>query len=234
MLFVFGKKAKKLRLNKISELIHNSAEYPDCNSASVSVYFQSIIDKPGNEYEVVPNSDFYITRTATRSNQSNYYINNKKSNFTEVTNLLKGKGIDLDNNRFLILQGEVEQISLMKPKAQNENEEGLLEYLEDIIGSNQYLGAIEEGQKQLDELTNRRNERVDRVKLAEKERDNLESAKIEAEAYLQKELEYIELDYKINQKFKYNSEKELDKKRSKQAALSERYDSIIVYFTYYN
>ena len=27
------------------------------------------------------------------------------------------KGIDLEHNRFLILQGEVEQISLMKPKA---------------------------------------------------------------------------------------------------------------------
>jgi structural maintenance of chromosome 4 len=29
------------------------------------------------------------------------------------------KGIDLDHNRFLILQGEVEQISLMKPKGSN-------------------------------------------------------------------------------------------------------------------
>jgi hypothetical protein len=27
------------------------------------------------------------------------------------------------------IQGEVEQISLMKPKAENENEEGMLEYL---------------------------------------------------------------------------------------------------------
>ena len=49
--------------------------------------------------------------------------------------LLKGKGIDLVHNRFLILQGEVEQISQMKPKAENPNEEGMLEYLEDIIGS---------------------------------------------------------------------------------------------------
>lgn len=36
----------------------------------------------------------------------------------QVTTLLKARGIDLDNNRFLILQGEVEQISMMKPKAQ--------------------------------------------------------------------------------------------------------------------
>ncbi len=53
---------------------------------------------------MVPNSSFVISRTAHRSNKSDYYINDRKSNFTEVTDLLKGKGIDLDNNRFLILQ----------------------------------------------------------------------------------------------------------------------------------
>jgi hypothetical protein len=31
-------------------------------------------------------------------------VNGRKSNFTEVTELLKAKGVDLDNNRFLILQ----------------------------------------------------------------------------------------------------------------------------------
>ena len=34
-----------------------------------------------------------------------------------------------------MLQGEVEQISMMKPKGQTEHDTGLLEYLEDIIGT---------------------------------------------------------------------------------------------------
>lgn len=55
-------------------------------------------------YEAVPGSDFVITRAAFRDNSSKYYINNRASNFTEVTKKLKGKGVDLDNNRFLILQ----------------------------------------------------------------------------------------------------------------------------------
>lgn len=176
----------------------------------------------------MPNSEFIIRRTVTKSNASNYYINNKTSNFNEVTKLLKGKGIDLDNNRFLILQGEVEQISLMKPKAVNENEEGLLEYLEDIIGSNQFLPAIEESSKELEQLTVSRNERIDRVKVSEKERDNLEGAKIEAEAYLEKELELMTLEYKLNQKFKYNAVKEIEKKQSKQTTLNERYENVTV------
>lgn len=45
-------------------------------------------------------------------------------------------------------QGEVEQISLMKPKAQGPHDEGFLEYLEDIIGTNQYVEKIEEAYKQ--------------------------------------------------------------------------------------
>ena len=45
-------------------------------------------------------------------------------------------------------QGEVEQISLMKPKAQRPHDEGFLEYLEDIIGTNKYVEKIDEAYKQ--------------------------------------------------------------------------------------
>ncbi len=58
----------------------------------------------GEEYEVVPGSVFTVARTAHRSNQSDYYVNDKKVSAKEVTDRLKGQGIDLDNNRFLILQ----------------------------------------------------------------------------------------------------------------------------------
>lgn len=159
MLFVFGKRAKQvmcqlalssqpvsttqhccqcaaalqLRLNKVSELIHNSTNHKNLAMAKVGVHFQDIIDMvrlllamlsvwqygfptfqrklsyvltlQGPEtFEFVPNSQFTVSRTAHRNNSSDYYIDDKKSNFTEVTKLLKSKGIDLDNNRFLILQ----------------------------------------------------------------------------------------------------------------------------------
>ena len=77
--------------------------------------------------------------------------------------MLSSKGIDLDHNRFLILQGEVEQISLMKAKAQNENETGLLEYLEDIIGSNKYVQRIGELEKEIETRDDERREKLNRV-----------------------------------------------------------------------
>jgi hypothetical protein len=57
-----------------------------------------------NEFDVVPESDLVVARTAHRDNKSDYYVDGRKSSFGAVTTLLKGKGIDLDNNRFLILQ----------------------------------------------------------------------------------------------------------------------------------
>ncbi|KAK8710156.1 hypothetical protein V6N13_145495 [Hibiscus sabdariffa] len=191
MLFVFGKRAKQMRLNKVSELIHNSTNHQNLDSAGVSVHFQEIIDLDDGTYETVPGSEFVISRVAFRDNSSKYYINNRASNFTEVTKKLKGKGVDLDNNRFLILQGEVEQISLMKPKAQGPHDEGFLEYLEDIIGTNKYVEKIEESSKELESLNEKRSSVVQMVKLAEKERDSLEDVKNEAEAYMLKELSLL-------------------------------------------
>ena len=45
---------------------------------------------------------------------------------------------------------------MMKPKGENENEEGLLEYLEDLIGSNQFKDQIQEQAKEVERLNDER------------------------------------------------------------------------------
>ena len=99
-----------MRLNKLSELIHKSAEHPDCINASVRVSFQEIYDHEDDPdlYEIVPGTQFTVSRQVNRSSQSKYFLNNVVCDYAAVTTLLKRKGIDLDHNRFLILQGEVE------------------------------------------------------------------------------------------------------------------------------
>ena len=52
----------------------------------------------------MPGTQFSVSRTAHANNSSNYYVDERRSNYTEVVDLLKSMGIDLDNNRFLILQ----------------------------------------------------------------------------------------------------------------------------------
>lgn len=189
MLFVFGRAAKHLRHSKLSELLHNSATYPNVPSATVTVLFHDIVDTGDGDadFTVLPNSEFSVARTAYRNNTSKYFLNDVEVKRKEVVELLKSKGVDLDHNRFLILQGEVEQIAMMKPKSTNAHDLGLLEYLEDIIGSNRHIEKIEETATAVEALNEERGHKLNRVKAAESERDSLESAKIEAEDYIDKE-----------------------------------------------
>ena len=186
MLFVFGKRAKKLRLNKVSELIHKSDAVKDAEFARVSVHFQEIVDTGDgdDDYDVIPDSERVVTRIARKDSSSSYKLDGKNCAFKDVATYLGSKGIDLDNNRFLILQGEVEMISMMPPKGKTDADEGLLEYLEDIIGSNKYVEETNEAALRVEELETHRQEKLNRVKAVEKEKDSLEGARQEAEALL--------------------------------------------------
>lgn len=137
----------------------------------------------------MPDSDLIVSRKAFKNNSSKYYINARESSFTDVTSLLKGRGVDLDHKRFLILQGEVESIAQMKPKAANEHDDGLLEYLEDIIGTSKYKTPIEQTAAEVDALNEVCNEKVSRVQHVEKERNSLEDKKDKAVAYIKDENE---------------------------------------------
>jgi structural maintenance of chromosome 4 len=145
--------------------------------------------QPNGTPEIIPNSDLVISRRAFKNNSSKYYMNGKESNFTVVTTLLRDRGVDLDHKRFLILQGEVESIAQMKPKAANEHDDGLLEYLEDIIGTSKYKTPIEESATEVETLNEICVEKSGRVQHVEKERNSLEDKKNKAMAYIKDENE---------------------------------------------
>jgi structural maintenance of chromosome 4 len=175
-------------LIQVSELIHKSDGFPNLEYCRVSVHFVDIVDTAADddEYTEVPGTGLVVTRVAYKNNTSKYLLDGVTATFAEVGALLRKRGIDLDNNRFLILQGEVEQIAMMPPKAKTEHDEGLLEFLEDIIGSNRHLEAINAAEKVLEAANDERGEKLARLKVTETERDNLEGAKKEAEASVRK------------------------------------------------
>lgn len=194
MLFVFGYRAQKLRLKKLAHLIHQSDTHPDCTYCEVQVHFAQIDDAGGDDFNVVPGSEFVVSRTATKNNSSTYHLSRNGSQprvvqFKEVSKLLESYGIDLKYNRFLILQGEVEQIALMKPKAENENETGMLEFLEDIIGSNRLVAPLTKLQMKVEGLNDLRSEKMNRVRVVEKEKAALEGPMVEAVKFLKTENE---------------------------------------------
>lgn len=197
MLFVFGYRASKIRSKKISVLIHNSNEHPDMRSCTVAVHFQKIIDKITGGYDVIPNSEFTISRTAFKDSSSYYELSGKKVQFKEIAKLLRSEGVDLDHNRFLILQGEVEQIAMMKPKAQNDNDVGMLEFLEDIIGTARYKVPLEKLFNNVEELSEKVSEKLNRMRIVEREREELREPMQEAVDYLKLENTITKLQNKL-------------------------------------
>uniref|UniRef100_H2Z797 Structural maintenance of chromosomes protein n=1 Tax=Ciona savignyi TaxID=51511 RepID=H2Z797_CIOSA len=199
MLFVFGYRANKIRSKKLSVLIHNSENHKDATSCTVEVHFEKIVDVDTCGYCTVPDSKFSVSRTARKDSTSQYFIGQRKVQFKEVAALLQNNGIDLNHNRFLILQGEVEQIAMMHPKSQTNHGDGMLEYLEDIIGSSRYKDAIEKLNKEIEVLDEERKDKLSRVKVVEKDKDQLEPVRNEAIAFLKKKNERNVLENKKTQ-----------------------------------
>lgn len=187
MLFVFGYRAKRLRCQKLSTLLHNSAKYPNVSSCRVAVHFHKVLDNADGTATPQPGTAFFISRTAFADNSSQYTINDRRATFKDVAQLLKQHDVDLDHNRFLILQGEVESIAMMKSKATQPNECGLLEYFEDIIGTSRYKEPLDKIAAVIELLTEERTEKHNRCKLAEREMRELVQPKDEAIAYLEQE-----------------------------------------------
>ena len=113
---------------------------------------------------------------------------------------------------------------MMKPKGEKPGDEGLLEYLEDIIGTNQYVEPIEEKAKALEELNDKRGSQVNRLKIVEKERDALGGAKAEAELFMAKERELLRTRSVLYQLF--SREAPTRRRRSNRASPSSRRRSL--------
>eukprot|EP00158_Paraphelidium_tribonemae_P008722 Partr_v1_DN28660_c1_g1_i2_m49378 putative structural maintenance of chromosomes protein len=199
LLFVFGFKAKKMRQEKLSGLIHHSGAFQNLSYCQVEIHFKEVIDDFASKSTVdVPGSAMVVSRRATKD-KSQYFVDGQSRTYAEVTTMLKGKGIDLDHKRFLILQGEVESIAQMKPKGATDSEEGLLEYLEDIIGTSQYKDPINAALESMEALNVVRDEKLNRIKIAESDVKALESQKVEAENYLEDENKLVKLKNKFYQ-----------------------------------
>lgn len=157
LLFVYGKRAKKMRVDtNIGDLIHRSSKYPNESEASVELHYVYIRDRVGDkdQEEIIPGSEFSVKRDVKRkskTNESSYYYNNVKSSREDIQRkLIEVHNIDLEHDRYLILQGEIESISMMEPKGEKEGEVGFLEYIEDIIGTAKYNETLEKLDKEVE------------------------------------------------------------------------------------
>lgn len=187
----------------------------------VEVHFTEIVDKPDGTYDILPNTKMVVGRLGYENNGSDYLIDGRKTSFKEVSKLLKGFGIDLDHNRFLILQGEVESIAMMKSKAATPNECGLLEYLEDIIGTTRYKKPLMQINERVEELNERRTEKHNRCKMAEREMKDLEKPMKEAVEHLKLENSFFRTQNLQIQKYLHETKQQIKEAEESKAGLDE-------------
>lgn len=86
---------------------------------------------------------------------------------------------------------------MMKPKAQNENDTGMLEFLEDIIGTFRYKEPLEKLADKVETLTEHRVEKLHRLRVVQKEKESLEEPMQEAVQYLKIENFIIKLQHEF-------------------------------------
>ncbi|XP_008553435.1 structural maintenance of chromosomes protein 4 [Microplitis demolitor] len=225
MLFVFGYRATKIRSKSVGVLVHNSPEHPHIENCMVSIYFSKIIDRPDG-YEIVPNTEFVISRRGFVDNSSYYELDGRKVQFKVIERVLRNEGIDLDHSRFLILQGEVEQIALMKPKAANENDTGMLEFLDSIIGTDRFKIPLEKLADKLEDLSERFTERERRMRLVEEERNSLRTPMQEAVNYLERENVIIKLKNKFYQCKSYEIKIAMRESEESNREIEAEYDQL--------
>ncbi|SCV00306.1 LAME_0G08856g1_1 [Lachancea meyersii CBS 8951] len=223
LLFVFGFRANKMRQGRLSDLIHKSEAFPALSFCQVDIFFQYVQDEPDGKTTVnKTKQELVVSRKAWRNSSSKYYVNCTESSFTQVTQLLRKEGIDMDHKRFLILQGEVESIAQMKPKAEKESDDGLLEYLEDIIGTAHYKQLIEQTLVEIEQLNETCQEKENRYEIVEREKSSLESGKDEALEFLRKEKELTILRSKLLQHSLWQSDTKLTNVKQKKITLEEK------------
>lgn len=201
MLFVLGFKAKKMRHGNLGDLIYNGEA-----EAFVELGFNL----------------FTIRRTLKKSAKtvSYYFLNGKETKVDDVIQFLKSHGIDLDNNRFLILQGEIESISLMNPMQ-------LLEYIEDCIGTSQYKGQIDAMEETARQLTGELEIQETNYRFMEKDYNYKKEKKEEVGLVLRKKKESLKMKREIVEMKKTIAWKKKDRKEKEKEEKEEELKDIV-------
>lgn len=110
----------------------------------------------------------------------------------------------------------------MKPKALNDNETGLLEYMEDIIGTNRYKRPLIQLNSYVENLNVERTEKHNRCKLAEREMKDLQKPMADAVKFLELENDLFRQQNLQAQKYISTYKKQIEDGEEKLTAASEK------------
>ncbi|KAK4819896.1 hypothetical protein QYF61_014631 [Mycteria americana] len=147
-----------------------------------------------------------------------YLLNSAQFNFSKCC---EKKPLRKENINLFFSKGEVEQIAMMKPKGQTEHDEGMLEYLEDLIGSARLKDPIQTLCRRVEILNEQRGEKLNRVKMVEKEKDALEADRNKAIEFLCLENKMFKEKNRICQYYIYDLKKRVNDMEMQKEKINE-------------
>ena len=88
---------------------------------------------------------------------------------------------------------------------------GMLEFLETIMGTSRFMEPIEKLSKRVEELSELRTEKLNRVMWVEKEKDELQGQMKQALGYIRLQNEKVEIMHRQRQRYSLDAEKNIVK-----------------------
>merc|ERR1711976_96245 len=172
ILFIFGKEKKHMRVKKLEELINNRKKTDGTfkfNHSRVDIEFTDVINETSKKKKIIKGTKFIISRIIQRKKKDVLLLNGKKVYLKEIERFFLERNFNLKQDRFLILQGDVDKISLMSNTADSKkNTTGFLEFIEEVIGTNPLKKQIIPLRKSETTICNQAEHSFKKLKIIEK------------------------------------------------------------------
>ncbi|KAK3140087.1 hypothetical protein QOZ80_5AG0395600 [Eleusine coracana subsp. coracana] len=187
--FVLSDMFQNLRSEDRGALLHEGAGH-----SVVSAFVEIVFDNTDNRIPV-DKEEVRLRRTVA-SKKDEYYLDGKHVSKTEVMNLLESAGFSRSNPYYVVQQGKISQLTLMKDSER-------LDLLKEIGGTRVYEDRRSESLKIMQETANKRKQIDQVVHYLEERLSELDEEKEELKKYQQldkqrRSLEYTILDHELN------------------------------------
>ncbi|XBJ21091.1 hypothetical protein VPH35_011804 [Triticum aestivum] len=187
--FVLSDMFQNLRSEDRGALLHEGAGH-----SVVSAFVEIIFDNSDNRIPV-DKEEVRLRRTVA-SKKDEYYLDGKHVSKTEVMNLLESAGFSRSNPYYVVQQGKIASLTLMKDSER-------LDLLKEIGGTRVYEDRRRESLKIMQETANKRKQIDQVVHYLEERLRELDEEKEELKKYQQldkqrRSLEYTILDHELN------------------------------------
>ncbi|KAH7436477.1 hypothetical protein KP509_05G021600 [Ceratopteris richardii] len=206
--FVLSDLFHNLRAEDRQALLHEGAGHQ-----VLSAFVEIVFDNSDNRIPV--DRDEIRLRRTIGLKKDEYYLDKKHITKTEVMNLLESAGFSRSNPYYVVQQGKIASLTLMKDSER-------LDLLKEIGGTRVYEERRKESLKIMQDTESRRKQIIEVVHYIEERLQELDEEKEELKKYQQLDRQRRSLEYTIFEKELQDTRQKLDEIEDARAKVSEK------------